>query len=1229
MLSIATGHSTTYLTDQVGSGMESYYTGAVGAGEPPGRWWGKGAAALGLEGEVDADVMAGVYGAFRNPLDERFADPDTRDQAGVLGRRPKQFRTPEQVVEDRIRDYTTEYTSTPSPEQVQAWRVEAERDGQSAVHFYDLTFSPDKSVTVLHTAFVRAGYDARAAGDDETAARWEWAAAQVEDAVMTASAVGLDYVERRAAYTRTGRHGRGGTGQWQDVHALTVARFFQHTSRDHDPQLHVHQAVFIKVQGDDGQWRALDGKPLHSARAAVAAVSERELEGELTRRLGVSWEMREDGIGRRIVGVERDVEDLFSSRRRAITAEAERRLTAFEDKYGRPATGAERAVIERRSAMATRRAKTHESENVEEQNERWHALASTAIAGGLSAVAATFAPVVEAAADGRLAELEAADDRFSAETVIVEALEACHGPDGKATFTRHDLIRQLHLALPTNLGRLESGEAGALLEKLADRALAHEDVIQVSGREVGTAPASARLSDGTAATVNPAKVQYATRGHLSAEMAVLRAAGVRGRTALEAAQVEAWLDAHPVGATLNPAQRSALVGLASSDAATAVLVGPAGTGKSYTAAAFDLAWRDLAAARADTNGAQPGRAVGVAITQAAADVLADDGVADTVNIAAFLAAQGRLAGGRGTDEDDRWRLSSSDVLLVDEASMADTRSLNRLQAAADAAGARLVMMGDPHQLGPVGAGGMMRAAIDRDAETYSLSDVRRFGAEWERTASLRLRDGHADAVADYDRRGRVRDGGREQEAIAAIAHAAAADRLAGKDVVVVTATNEHAAQVSSQVRRVLADAGLVGEASVVLERDGTGAGVGDLVQGRRIDRDLGLVNREVYRIDSVDDDGAVHVTSTRTGAEHVMPPSYVAADVSLAYASTAHGAQGRTVDVGHVLLTPHLDRAGAYVGLTRGRESNTAWAVTDTGIPEVPATTGRAMLAQALNVETSHRAPAADDVPADAAAVDVAAADEAHRRNAGTLLGLIEDQTHLACRTRLEADLDTLIADGILSEAQRARFGAEQGAEHLARLLRTHELAGRDPQHVLRNAVTAGSLENALALSQVIASRIDKTWSREAERDGTSTGTGLPMPSGHDLPARTAEDAAGYVEELHGLLDARRRNLGEQLAAQAAAGEELPGWLGSSLGPLPTATPIDAYEGVAEVPGARCSRRDGCPGGACASVAGLPFAAQVVAVGAARRRPWPLEGSTGRGSEVAAGATAGGELGGA
>lgn len=47
----------------------------------------------------------------------------------------------------------------------------------------------------------------------------------------------------------------------------------------------------------------------------------------------------------------------------------------------------------------------------------------------------------------------------------------------------------------------------------------------------------------------------------------------------------------------------------------------------------------------------------------------------------------------------------------------------------------------------------------------------------------------------------------------------------------------------------------------------------------------------------------------------------------MAYASTVHAAQGRTVDTSHAVLAPGADAAGMYVALTRGREANTAWTV--------------------------------------------------------------------------------------------------------------------------------------------------------------------------------------------------------------------------------------------------------------------------------------------------------------
>ena len=56
------GHDVAYFTRGQGrggcAGAMSYYT---AAGEPPGQWAGKGAAALGLNGAVDPDVIERLY----------------------------------------------------------------------------------------------------------------------------------------------------------------------------------------------------------------------------------------------------------------------------------------------------------------------------------------------------------------------------------------------------------------------------------------------------------------------------------------------------------------------------------------------------------------------------------------------------------------------------------------------------------------------------------------------------------------------------------------------------------------------------------------------------------------------------------------------------------------------------------------------------------------------------------------------------------------------------------------------------------------------------------------------------------------------------------------------------------------------------------------------------------------------------------------------------------------
>ena len=64
--------------------------------------------------------------------------------------------------------------------------------------------------------------------------------------------------------------------------------------------------------------------------------------------------------------------------------------------------------------------------------------------------------------------------------------------------------------------------------------------------------------------------------------------------------------------------------------------------------------------------------------------------------------------------------------------------------------------------------------------------------------------------------------------------------------------------------------------------------------------------------------------------ERALPATYVREHVELAYATTVHGAQGETVPTAHLLVGETTGAAAAYVGMTRGRNRNTAHLVADT-----------------------------------------------------------------------------------------------------------------------------------------------------------------------------------------------------------------------------------------------------------------------------------------------------------
>nr|WP_269810176.1 AAA family ATPase [Kineosporia rhizophila] len=769
-----------------------------------------------------------------------------------------------------------------------------------------------------------------------------------------------------------------------------------------------------------------------------------------------------------------------------------------------------------------------------------------------------------------LHQVEAAP-AFDAEQVIAESVAAL--AEQRAAWRPADLQLEIARRLPS-LGGLSADETVQRLHELTEQALASTLVRQVSGRSLAEPD---RLAESVAAPVltrdvaavlaedpytAPSSRLYASTDTLAAEEALRRAAIERGGHALETDQVRAWLDEHVP--TISADQAAAVIGLATTDARLAVLVGPAGAGKSFGVGAFAQAWADLTAAQAqeastaaaaDGSGlveqaeaVVPGRVMGLAVGERATRVLKDDGLATSANIAAWLGIQDRLAEGSAPVSEQSWRLRPTDVVLVDEASMVTTADLTRIRALAEQAGARVVLTGDPRQLGAVEAGGVM-GLLDKHAETYTLSEVRRFSEPWEAAASLRLRDSDQDVLDVYDRRGRLLSHDTHEEAITAAATAAVADRVDGRSVVVVAGSNAEAAEISAQIRAQLIDLGLVdAHDQVALGKDGATAGIGDLIVTRQNDYKIGVYNRGQYTVTAVGADGSLTVTATDQpegpDGRRVLPAEYVDEHVQLGYAATVHASQGLTVDSAHLVTGGGIDAATTYVGMTRGRLRNTAH-VSLRGAPEGDTRpTARAEASgKEIRLHDEKVKPSARVLLEQALAVDATARaatveaelDAARLSSMDLLAGRYEAVVRAACRERLDRHLDQLAADGVLDPHERARLAGDLGSEHLARLLRAVEQTGRDPRQVLADAVATHSLTDAKSPAQVLAHRINP-------------GHDLPLPAVAEAPQDIAPEAAEHLELLQQRMQARQEELAQQFA------DRPPAWALEAFGPVPEAS---------------------------------------------------------------------------
>jgi ATP-dependent exoDNAse (exonuclease V) alpha subunit len=253
--------------------------------------------------------------------------------------------------------------------------------------------------------------------------------------------------------------------------------------------------------------------------------------------------------------------------------------------------------------------------------------------------------------------------------------------------------------------------------------------------------------------------------------------------------------------------------------------------------------------------------------------------------------------------------------------MIGTRKLARLIDHAGRADAKIVLVGDHHQLPAIEAGGIF-AALARQPNAITLTENRRNRDPIERDALAELRGGDtAMAFGILAGHGRLHDNPTKADARAEMVERWLDKVLDGDSAFMLALHRDDVTDLNQQARTALQLEGAVGPDA--LFADGHAFAVGDWVMTLTNDYRLGLLNGQRGAVVGIDPRRrAVSVTFDDNTTKTIPAPYLDEGGLDHAYAMTIHKAQGQTCDYAYVLGDEHLYREAGYSALTRGRHEN-------------------------------------------------------------------------------------------------------------------------------------------------------------------------------------------------------------------------------------------------------------------------------------------------------------------